>query len=60
MTNGQAFVLHIWDDQDVKVDPDSDEWSPGFKLINYITHCCGVCKRGLLAKMDFYEYIDSF
>lgn len=60
MQNGQAFVLHIWDDQDCKIDVESDDWSPGFELINYITHFAGVCKRGLLAKTEFVNYILSF
>jgi len=57
--NGQAFILHIWDSQDCRIDPDTEEWSPGWKLINHITHKVGVMKN-FAQKMEWLSYVASF
>lgn len=59
-TNGQAFVLHIWDSTDCRIDPQDREWSCGWMLIDYLTHRVGPITRGLAAKMEWLAYIDSF
>jgi hypothetical protein len=57
--NGQAFVVHIWDDLDCRIDPDDPDWSPGWQLIEYITHTA-MRPGGMHRRMQFAEYIESF
>jgi hypothetical protein len=63
--NGQAFVMHIWDDQAAPLfrsDAERDEgkWSDGWQLINYITHKAGVVLRGFEARCAWLAYVDGF
>jgi len=57
--NGQAFILHIWDSQDCKINPENEDWSPGWQLINYLTHKIGVAKE-FATKMNWLAYVDQF
>jgi hypothetical protein len=55
----QAFVIHVWDALDCKVGIKKSDWSPGWVLINYLTHRCGV-GRDFSRKMDWLAYVASF
>jgi hypothetical protein len=57
--NGQAFILHIWDSQDCKINENEKGWSPGFDLVNYITHKVGIT-TDFNSKCNWLAYIDSF
>ena len=57
--HGQAFILHIYDSMDCRIDETAKEWSEGWKLVNYLTHGAGRPLR-MLDKLEWLAYVASF
>ena len=58
--SGHAFILHVFDDLNCKIDPESEDWSPGFLLIKYLTHGRNKKRWNFRKEMEWNEYITSF
>jgi len=57
--HGQAFILHIYDSMDCRVDEKSKKWSDGWQLVNYLTHGAGR-PLNMRDKLEWLAYVASF